>query len=146
MKLLIQRVTEAEVLVAERSINKIGQGFLIFVGVEEEDCGVNKAPGVAKKVSEMRVFSDPNGKMNLSIKDIEGEVLLISQFTLCANLERGRRPDFIKAAPPNIAMEMYEELAKELIKLGVPTKLGSFGDTMQVKLTNDGPATFILER
>jgi len=145
MKLVIQRVAEAEVLVDKRSINKIGAGFLILLGIEATDF-VDKIPLTAKKVSEMRVFSDDNGKMNLSIKDIGGEVLLISQFTLCANLERGRRPDFTNAAHPDKALEMYELFANELMKLGVPTKLGSFGDDMQVKLTNNGPATFILER
>ena len=145
MKIVLQRVQSAEVSVEGKIISSIGRGLLILLGIAAEDDG-EQIPWLAKKVSELRIFPDNDGKMNLSVRDIQGEVLLVSQFTLCANVERGRRPDFFTAAEPGKAEKLYEEFARELEKNGIKPRLGSFGAYMKINLINDGPVTFVLER
>ncbi|MFC1898580.1 D-aminoacyl-tRNA deacylase [Candidatus Cloacimonadota bacterium] len=145
MKLVIQRVSSASVSVNGELISEIKKGYLILFGVSMEDDG-SQIEWLAKKVSELRIFPDDNGKMNLSVKDVVGEVLLVSQFTLYASCKKGRRPDFNGAAKPDLAEKLYLQFAAELKKLGVPAKLGVFGAFMDVKLTNDGPVTIILEK
>ena len=145
MKLVIQRVSSASVSVDEKLVSEIGKGYLILIGISRDDDG-SQIDWLAKKVSELRIFSDENGKMNLSIKDVAGEVLLVSQFTLYAGCQKGRRPDFTTTAKPEIAEQLYLKFANALKSLGVPLKLGVFGAYMDVKLSNDGPATIILER
>ena len=145
MKLVIQRVKSAKVEVDDKIVSKIGKGLLILLGVSETDSG-SEIEWLAKKVVELRIFEDEDKKMNLSLKDIEGEILLVSQFTLYADCRKGRRPDFNKAAKPEIAERLYEEFAFELEKNGIKPKVGIFGAFMQVSLINDGPVTIILER
>jgi D-tyrosyl-tRNA(Tyr) deacylase len=145
MKLVIQRVSEASVSIAGKIISQIGQGFLILLGVSKDDDG-SSIEWLAKKVSELRVFPDESGKMNLSLKDVAGEVLLVSQFTLLASCQKGRRPDFNLAAKPESARRLYTEFGKALAEKGVRVKYGEFGALMQVKLCNDGPVTIILEQ
>ncbi len=145
MKIVLQRVREAEVTVAGESISQIGRGLLLLLGVDNGDDG-SQIPWLAKKVSELRIFPDKAGKMNLSVKDVGGEILLVSQFTLSANIERGRRPDFFTAAEPEKGERLYLEFARELEKNGIIPKLGIFGANMQVSLINDGPVTFVMER
>ncbi|MBW6514984.1 MAG: D-tyrosyl-tRNA(Tyr) deacylase [Candidatus Cloacimonetes bacterium] len=145
MKVVIQRVEQTVVKVADQVIASMGKGLLLLLGIAAEDDG-NQIPWLAKKIVELRIFPDQEGKMNLSVKDIGGEILLVSQFTLCANTDRGRRPDFFIAAEPEKAEKLYEEFALELEKHGIKPKLGSFGAYMKISLTNDGPVTFVLER
>lgn len=143
MKLVIQRVSEASVAVDGNIVGKIGRGLLVFLCVEKGD-GEGVASHYARKVAELRIFSDDAGKMNLSVKDTGGEVLLISQFTLSANVEKGRRPSFDQAAPPEDADRLYRFFAEKLQQEGVPVATGVFRAMMQVSLINDGPVTIIL--
>jgi len=145
MRLLIQRVNRASVSVEGTLISKIGKGLLIFLGVGHNDTQAH-ADYLAKKAANLRIFEDAEGKMNLSVKDIGGEVLLISQFTLYADTNKGNRPGFSDSAPPEIAEVLYEYFGTSLSGLGVPTKLGKFGALMEIDLLNFGPATFLLER
>ena len=145
MKLLIQRVNSAKVEVDGKIISEIGKGLLIFLGVSNTDDG-SEIEWLARKVTELRIFEDELGKMNLSVKDIMGELLLVSQFTLYAECNKGRRPDFNNAAKPETAEKYYLEFANELSKNDVKPKLGIFGAFMKVSLQNDGPVTIILER
>ena len=145
MKIVLQRVHSAEVAVDGNIISSISRGLLILLGIASEDDG-EQIPWLAKKITELRIFPDNEGKMNLSVRDVQGEILLVSQFTLCASIERGRRPDFFTAAEPVKAEKMYEEFAGELEKNGIIPKLGSFGAYMKISLVNDGPVTFVLER
>jgi D-tyrosyl-tRNA(Tyr) deacylase len=145
MRLLIQRVNRASVSVEGTLISKIGKGLLIFLGVGHNDTQAH-ADYLAKKAANLRIFEDEEGKMNLSVKDIDGEVLLISQFTLYADTNKGNRPGFSDSAPPEKAEVLYEYFGTSLNALGVPTKLGKFGALMEIDLLNFGPATFLLER
>ena len=145
MKLVIQRVSSASVLVDGKLVSEIAQGLLIFLGVSQQDDG-SQIDWLAKKVSELRIFQDAEGKMNLSVQDMGGEVLLVSQFTLCADCRKGRRPDFTEAAKPDLAEKLYLDFAKKLAELNVSVKLGVFAAYMEVKLVNDGPVTIILEK
>ncbi len=145
MKLVIQRVSSASVSVEGKLISQIGKGFLILLGVSQND-DESQIEWLSQKVSELRIFPDENGKMNLSVKDVGGEVLLVSQFTLYASCNKGRRPDFNEAAQPEIAKKLYLQFAEELKRLSIPTKLGVFAAFMDVTLTNDGPVTIILEK
>ena len=149
MKLVIQRVQKADVAVSGEIISEIKRGFLILLGVSENDSEHGSEQVIewlAKKCSELRIFPDEHGLMNLSIKDVRGEVLLISQFTLYSNCTKGRRPSFIQAARPESAERLYMQFANALKEKGVNTKLGVFGADMKVSLINDGPVTIILER
>ena len=145
MKLVIQRVKHATVEVAGKEISSIGIGLLIFIGISKEDDG-SQIEWLAKKTIELRIFEDHQKKMNLSLKDINGEILLVSQFTLYGSCKKGRRPDFLDAAQPEKADKMYLKFAEALKKNGVIPKLGEFGEHMDITLLNDGPVTMILER
>lgn len=145
MKLVIQRVSNAKVEVDNEIVGKIGQGFLVLFGVGEGDTK-EQADFLAEKLCNLRVFKDENEKMNLSIKDIDGELLVVSQFTLYADCKKGNRPSFVNAASPEEANELYEyfmDRCKELVK---DVKKGIFGADMKVSLLNDGPVTIILEK
>ena len=141
MKAIIQRVSRASVTVDEAVVGKISQGFLVLLGVEQGD-DEKEAEVLADKISGLRVFTDQNDKMNLSLADIGGGVLVISNFTLCADCSHGRRPSFIAAARPETAEPLYEFFCQRLINNGVKTvEKGIFGADMQVSLINDGPVT-----
>ena len=144
MKLVVQRVSEAEVRVDGESVGRIGRGFLVLVGAEKGDDD-DAAEEAARKVAGMRVFNDENGKMNLDLAAVGGSVLVVSQFTLGADLSRGRRPGFERALAGEEARPLYETFVRALADRGVPVATGQFGAMMQVSLVNDGPATFILE-
>ena len=145
MKAVIQRVKHSSVTVDGELISKINNGFMILLGVMEGDTEED-ANKLVKKIPNLRIFEDDNGKMNLSLLDTLGEILLVSQFTLCADSSHGRRPSFIKSAPPKEANALYEYVADELKKAGVKdVKTGIFGADMKVDLLNDGPVTIILD-
>ena len=144
MKLVVQRVSEAEVRVDGESVGRIGRGFLVLVGAEKGDDD-DAAEEAARKVAGMRVSNDENGKMNLDLAAVGGSVLVVSQFTLGADLSRGRRPGFERALTGEEARPLYETFVRALADRGVPVATGQFGAMMQVSLVNDGPATFILE-
>lgn len=144
MKAVIQRVTRASVTVEGNITGEIKNGFLVLLGVMDGDTE-EEMKLLAKKVFEIRIFEDENGKMNLSLDKIGGEVLVVSQFTLCADLSHGRRPSFINSAPPAIANELYEKFCEELRNLGVSkVAQGVFGAEMAVELLNDGPVTIVM--
>lgn len=145
MKAVYQRVTEASVTVEGERIANIGNGVLLLVGVCDGDTQ-QEAQVLAKKVAELRVFCDENDKMNLSVLDIGGSVLAVSQFTLCASTARGRRPDFFGAAKPDIAKPLFDYFVDCLRQNGVTdVQTGEFGADMQVRLLNDGPVTILLD-
>ena len=144
MKLVIQRVKNAKVDVEGKTVGKIEKGFLVLLGVTHDDTK-EKADYLVKKLCNLRVFEDENGKMNLDIKKINGKLLIVSQFTLYANCKDGNRPSFIEAAKPEIANELYEYFCKKCQEKEIEVQTGIFGADMQVSLTNDGPVTIILE-
>lgn len=145
MKAVIQRVTEANVTIDNETVGKINKGFLILLGVEKGDTSLD-ADKLVKKIPVLRIFEDENDKMNLSCLDIDGEMLVVSQFTLCADCSHGRRPSFTDSAPPNEANELYEYFVSELKRAGVKkVDTGRFGADMKVRLLNDGPVTIILD-
>ena len=144
MKLVVQRVLQAEVQVDGQSIGKINRGLLVFVGVGKEDTR-EIADKYLKKLLGLRIFEDENGKTNLSLKDVDGEVLLVSQFTLYANCKKGNRPSFIEAGDPAEAEALYEYMIAEAKKTVPIVQHGSFGADMKVSLINDGPFTVILD-
>lgn len=144
MKFVIQRVTQADVTVGDKVIGKIGKGFLVLIGVGQEDTK-EIADKMIKKMVGLRIFEDENGKTNLALKDVDGEMLLISQFTLYANCKKGNRPSFIEAGAPDMASEMYEYIIEECKKSVPIVERGSFGAEMKVSLVNDGPFTIVLD-
>lgn len=145
MKLVVQRVKEAKVEVDEKMVGKINKGFLVLIGVTHED-KKEQADYLVKKLCNLRVFEDKNGKMNLGLKDIEGELLIVSQFTLYADCSNGNRPSFTNAARPEKANELYEYFCKECEKNDIKVEKGIFGADMKVSLINDGPVTIIIEK
>ena len=145
MKLVVQRVKKAKVEVDEKVVGKINKGFLVLIGVTHED-EKEQADYLVKKLCNLRVFEDENGKMNLGLKDIEGELLIVSQFTLYADCSNGNRPSFISAAKPEKANELYEYFCKECEKNNIKVEKGIFGADMKVSLINDGPVTIIIEK
>lgn len=145
MRLLIQRVKMAEVKVEEKIVGKIDKGFLVLIGITHSDTE-KEADYLAKKLVNLRVFEDENGKMNLSVKDIKGKLLLVSQFTLYANCENGNRPSFTDAAKPDMANDLYEYFCKKCSEYEIEVQKGIFGADMKVKLINDGPVTIMLEK
>ena len=145
MKALIQRVKSASVTIYGLLYSKIGQGLLVFLGVEKGDDKLN-AEKLADKLSKLRIFEDENEKMNHSILDIEGEMLIVSQFTLCGDCKKGTRPSFDKSAPPQIANELYEYFISQVKSFNIPVQTGKFGAMMDVELINDGPVTFMVEK
>ena len=144
MRTVIQRVKEASVSVEGKQIARIGKGLLILLGVGREDQEDSIAP-LSQKVTNLRIFEDEQGKMNLSLRDIKGEILLVPQFTLYADTTRGRRPSFEKAALPDKANNFFQQFVKTLQNQGIRVETGAFGEHMQVSLVNDGPVTIILE-
>ena len=144
MKFVIQVVTEANVKVEGKTVGEIGKGFLVLVGVGQDDTK-EVADKMIKKLIGMRIFSDENGKTNLALKDVNGELLLISQFTLYADCKKGNRPNFLNAGKPEMANELYEYIISECKKQVPVVEKGVFGAEMMVSLTNDGPFTIILD-
>ena len=144
MKVLIQRVKRASVTIDNKLYSKIDKGILALVGIEKSDT-IEQVQKMAKKLSGLRIFPDENDKMNRSILDIYGEMLIVSQFTLCGDCKKGTRPSFDKSAAPNIANKLYEDFVKEIQIYGINTETGVFGAMMDVELINDGPVTFMLE-
>ena len=144
MKVVIQRVASATVSVAGKNINSIGMGLLILLGVDQGDLEKD-IDYLAGKTVGLRIFKDNKNNMNLSVKDIGGEVMVVSQFTLCANTKRGHRPSFINAAHPKLAEYMYDQYCQKLHMLGVSVSKGQFGATMDVELINNGPMTIVLD-
>ena len=145
MKILVQKVLNASVTVNKQLVSQINQGFLLFIGVEKGDTQT-QADFLAKKIANLRIFEDENNKMNLSIQDVKGEILAVSQFTLAADLSRGNRPGFDSAARPEEAKLLYEYFVAQLQTYNLPVQHGIFQADMKVALTNDGPCTFILEK
>ena len=145
MRIIIQRVRNASVTINGQLHSSIGQGMMILVGIEDADNEEDIA-FLVKKVAAMRIFDDENGVMNLSVMDINGEVLVVSQFTLHASTKKGNRPSYIKAAKPDISVPLYEKFCSELsATLGKPVKTGVFGADMQCALINDGPVTIFMD-
>lgn len=144
MKVLIQRVKRASVTIDNKLYSQIDKGILALVGIEKGDT-IEQVQKMAKKLSGLRIFSDENDKMNLSILDVQGEMLIVSQFTLCGDCKKGTRPSFDKSAAPDIANKLYEDFVKEIQNYGIKTGTGVFGAMMDVELVNDGPVTFMLE-
>ena len=144
MKLVIQRVKESSVTIDNKLYSKIGKGILVLLGVEKGDT-IEQAKWLSEKLLKLRIFEDEDTKMNLSIQDIKGEILVVSQFTLAGNCKKGTRPSFDNAELPDKANKLYEEFC-EVLSESVPVKTGVFGAMMDVALINDGPVTFILEK
>ena len=145
MKIVIQRVTNAQVEVDKKVVGKIGKGFLVLLGVTHEDTKEN-ADYLVKKLCKLRVFSDENDKMNLSIKDVKGKLLIVSQFTLYGDCSQGNRPSFIEAARPEEANPLYEYFCNQCELNNIEVQKGIFGADMKVELINDGPVTIIIEK
>ena len=144
MRLVLQRVSSARVLVAGHSIAEIGKGFVILLGIGHGD-GEQQVQALGDKVAHLRIFDDEQGKMNRSILDVGGQAIVVSQFTLYADTRKGRRPSFTDAALPDVARPLVERFAKLLNEMGVPTKTGEFGAHMLVEIANDGPVTIWLD-
>jgi D-tyrosyl-tRNA(Tyr) deacylase len=144
MRAVIQRVKSAEVLVDDRSTGKIGKGLLVFVGVGKGD-GEGDIAFFVSKLPDLRIFEDASGKFNRSLKEIGGELLIVSQFTLYADCRKGRRPSFVEAGEPAVAKELYERLISRLREEGLPVQTGEFQAHMEVHLVNDGPVTILLD-
>jgi D-tyrosyl-tRNA(Tyr) deacylase len=144
MRAVLQRVGRASVAVDTRCVAQIARGWLVLLGIAQEDGGAD-AEWLAEKVVSLRGFEDENGKMNRSVLDVAGEILVVSQFTLLADCRSGRRPSFIEAAKPLVAEELYLLFTKLLEKPGLTVMTGVFGAMMQVELINDGPVTFLLD-
>jgi D-aminoacyl-tRNA deacylase len=143
MKSVLQRVLHAEVTVDGTMVGEIQQGLLVYLGVQRNDSEAD-IQYLANKIPRMRLFQDADEKMNLSVTDIKGEILVVSQFTLCADLTKGNRPSFDPAAPPEKAKDMYERFVFELRKQGLTVETGEFGASMMVSYTNMGPVTILL--
>ena len=145
MKIVVQRVKNAQVEVENKIVGKINQGFLVLLGVTHNDTKEN-ADYLVKKLCNLRVFKDENEKMNLSLKDVNGELLIVSQFTLYADCTSGNRPSFVNAAKPQVAEELYEYFCNQCAENNIKVEKGIFGADMKVSLLNDGPVTIIIEK
>lgn len=146
MRVVVQRVTEASVTVDGEIIGQIGPGLLVLAGFTHTDTAA-ELDWMARKLVQLRIFSDADDKMNLSVQDTGGELLVVSQFTLLADARKGTRPSYIQAAPPAVSIPLYEEFVRQLqALLGRPVATGRFGADMKVRLLNDGPVTIVLER
>ena len=145
MKVVIQRVSSASVTINNKVKSKINAGLLVLVGIESSD-GDEDIDWISRKIVQLRVFNDPKQVMNLSVKDIDGDILLVSQFTLHASTKKGNRPSYIKSAPPEISVPLYQKLVCQLEKdSGKQVQTGEFGADMEVALLNDGPVTLIID-
>jgi D-aminoacyl-tRNA deacylase len=145
MRAIIQRVSSASCSIEGHICGEIGKGFMILVGIEESDTDED-LNWLAQKITNMRIFSDENGLMNKSLADVQGNILLISQFTLFASTKKGNRPGFTRSAKPDLAIPMYEKMIRELEKTtGTKVQTGVFGADMQISLVNDGPVTIIMD-
>ncbi|SDQ29790.1 D-tyrosyl-tRNA(Tyr) deacylase [Chryseobacterium soldanellicola] len=144
MKVVVQRVSEANVKVDGKIAGEINKGFMLLVGIDEGD-STTDADWLVQKILNLRVFADADEKLNLSVKDISGEILCISQFTLIADYKKGNRPSFIKAAKPDKAIPLFDYFKEEIAKSGLKTESGIFGADMKVSLINDGPVTIVLD-
>lgn len=144
MKIVLQRVKNTSLSIDNKLYSSIGQGYLVLFGVEKGDTKA-QADWLANKVCALRCFADENGKMNLSIKDINGEMLIVSQFTLCGSIKKGTRPSFDNAMPPDEAKKMYEYFISKVKEQNIPVQTGVFGAHMEINLLNDGPVTFIVD-
>ncbi len=144
MKIIIQRVSQASVKVDGETVGSIGKGLLLLIGVSEED-ETTDADWMVQKILNLRIFGDVEGKMNLSVHDISGEILCISQFTLLADYKKGNRPSFIRAAKPQKANQIFEYFKSEIAKSGLKIQSGIFGADMKVSLLNDGPVTIAID-
>lgn len=144
MRAILTRVTSACVTIDGQQVGKIGQGFLILLGVGPNDTE-KECRYLAEKALGLRIFEDENGKMNLGLEAVHGEVLVVSQFTLYGNCRKGRRPSFTEAAPPELGNRLYEEFLRQCARLGYPPQHGQFGADMKVESLNDGPITLILD-
>ncbi|UOR05702.1 D-aminoacyl-tRNA deacylase [Hymenobacter aerilatus] len=146
MRIVVQRVRHAKVTVEHRVTGQIGPGLLVLVGFTPTDTPAT-LDWMARKLVQLRIFSDDEGKMNRSVQDVDGQVLVVSQFTLLADASKGTRPSYIGAAPPAVAVPLYEQFVEQLTQLlNQPVPTGEFGADMQVELVNDGPVTIVLER
>ena len=145
MRAILQRVRRGRVSIDDKQIAEIGQGYVIFLGVTLDD-SEEQAVWLAKKCANLRLFEDEQGRMNLSIEDIGGEVLVVSQFTLYADARKGRRPSFSHAALPELAKPLVDRFAEAVAAEGIPVQAGQFGEHMLVEIENDGPVTLMLER
>ena len=144
MRLVVQRVHSASVAVEDKLTGSREQGLLVFTGFGDEDSSA-LIPLMIRKLIDLRIFSDPQGKINLSLREVQGSILVVSQFTLYANCSRGRRPDFTHAAPPQLARQLYDQFLAELNATGINIQSGIFGAHMKVEASNDGPFTIILD-
>ena len=144
MRIVIQRVNRASVKIAGNTVGQIRKGLLLLIGLKEGD-EADTVKKAAAKIAKMRIFEDENGKTNLAIKDVGGQILSVSQFTLLADTKKGNRPSFIKAMRPPKSKKLWEQFNKELEKLGLTVETGEFGADMQVDLENDGPFTIVLD-
>lgn len=144
MRVVLQRVKQAHVEVQQQLVGRISRGLLVFLGIHQND-KPSQTLGLVSKLIHLRIFEDSSGKMNHSVLDIKGEILVISQFTLYANCKKGRRPDFFEAAPPSLALPIYEKFLTEVQAGTGSVQRGVFGANMQIHSINDGPATFVLE-
>ncbi|MGD9581368.1 MAG: D-aminoacyl-tRNA deacylase [Vampirovibrionia bacterium] len=145
MKVVIQRVSKASVSVDNKITGQIDKGLLVLLGIDKGD-NISQGEFIANKLVNLRIFADENGKMNKSIKDINGKMLIVSQFTLSGDCKKGNRPSFDTAEHPSIAEPLYEEFIQLVKKSGIEVETGIFGAMMEVSLINDGPVTFILEK
>ncbi|WP_312902476.1 D-aminoacyl-tRNA deacylase [Chryseobacterium taichungense] len=144
MKVVVQRVSESSVKVDGKIVGEIGKGLMLLVGIDENDTQTD-ADWLVQKILNLRIFGDDEGKMNLSVQDIKGEILCISQFTLIADYKKGNRPSFIKAAKPDKAIPLFDYFKDEISKSGLKTESGIFGADMKVSLINDGPVTIVMD-
>ena len=144
MRAVVQRVLESSVQVEQEAVARIAKGLLVLLGIADQD-RPQDAQFLAHKIAHLRIFEDLNGKMNLSLLEVGGEMLVVSQFTLLADCRKGRRPSFVNAAAPDKATELYRHFVQQVEQLGIPVQTGRFGALMQVALVNDGPVTLILE-
>lgn len=144
MRAVVQRVSRAKVIVGDEVTGEIRQGLLVLLGITHSDTAA-QARWLAEKIAGLRIFNDDAGKMNRDVAEVGGAVLVVSQFTLYGDCKKGKRPSFIDAAPPEIAIPLYEEFINGIKALGIPTATGRFGAIMDVELVNDGPVTMILD-
>lgn len=144
MKIVIQRVSESYVKVDGKIVGEIGKGLMLLVGIDENDTETD-ADWLVQKILNLRIFGDEDGKLNVSVQDIKGEILCISQFTLIADYKKGNRPSFIKAAKPDKAIPLFDYFKQKISKSGLKTESGIFGADMKVSLINDGPVTIVMD-